>query len=491
VGLNSIREICARAPLVMEADLLWDLVAYKKDKHKGVMMASRSLIALFRDINPGLLMRKERGRDAADFDASALEFGNFAPVRTDVFGADLLQSINTVEDDGGEGGAEEKQRRKAMQEDDDWNMATSSKGKDSDDEDDDEDPDDEDLGTNVDEINKFLRSVNHPTAMKKGDAAKASTSASSSSKKKKKGAKGSKGASAAAAAAGSDDEEDDEEDEDAEMEEMEMDEDDDGEEGSGDEEEEGEDDEEGEDEEEEEEEDEEEAPPAAKKRRTAGGAVASKSGRAPDADGEDEERKDTDESMADGGSGAAAKSSLPLGAQKIFTPKDFAEIHAARLAFHSNGRRGADKNNKRRREDGSTLLNKHDGAAESDDDAGDDGVVRRQRRDLVGEVVSEEAIVGWKSRKRMSKEERLASIMEGRDGGINAKKKGGGSTNQDKAREKPFQLVKHSDAVHRKKQRSFSQQQKTFTGHIASIKRAGKKVKNKMKKRKSSKTQGK
>jgi len=173
---------------------------------------------------------------------------------------------------------------------------------------------------------------------------------------------------------------------------------------------------------------------------------------------------------------------------QIFTPKDFEEIHAARLAFHSQGRRGAGANPKRKREDGTTLLNA--GRAGGEDSDGDDAVVRRQRKDAVGEVVAEDSIVGWRSRKRMSKEERLASIMEGRDGGINAKKKGGGSTNMDKARAKPFQLVKHSDAVHRKKQRSFSQQQKTFSGHIKTMKGMGKKIKNKMKKRKSSKQMG-
>lgn len=38
---------------------------YKKSKNKGVMMAARSLISLYRDMNPELLHRKERGRTAA------------------------------------------------------------------------------------------------------------------------------------------------------------------------------------------------------------------------------------------------------------------------------------------------------------------------------------------------------------------------------------------------------------------------------------------
>jgi protein SDA1 len=65
-GLNGIREICSRAPLAMTDTLLQDLTTYKKGgdhKNKGVMMASRSLISLFREINPELLHRRDRGRD--------------------------------------------------------------------------------------------------------------------------------------------------------------------------------------------------------------------------------------------------------------------------------------------------------------------------------------------------------------------------------------------------------------------------------------------
>lgn len=67
-GLNGIREICTRAPLAMTETLLQDLTGYKKGgdhKNKGVMMAARSLISLFREINPDLLHRRDRGRDVS------------------------------------------------------------------------------------------------------------------------------------------------------------------------------------------------------------------------------------------------------------------------------------------------------------------------------------------------------------------------------------------------------------------------------------------
>jgi protein SDA1 len=44
----------------MTRDLLMDLAQYKKSKEKGVMMASRSLIALFRNLNPVMLAKKDR-----------------------------------------------------------------------------------------------------------------------------------------------------------------------------------------------------------------------------------------------------------------------------------------------------------------------------------------------------------------------------------------------------------------------------------------------
>ncbi|KAE8698940.1 putative trytophan synthase alpha subunit [Hibiscus syriacus] len=62
VGLNVIREICLRMPLLMNEDLLQDLVLYKKSHEKAVSAAARSLITLFREICPSLLVKKDRGR---------------------------------------------------------------------------------------------------------------------------------------------------------------------------------------------------------------------------------------------------------------------------------------------------------------------------------------------------------------------------------------------------------------------------------------------
>merc|ERR1712142_421490 len=62
VGINAVREICNRAPLTMTDDLLGDLAGYKNSKAKPIAMAARSIIGVFREINPEMLQRKDRGR---------------------------------------------------------------------------------------------------------------------------------------------------------------------------------------------------------------------------------------------------------------------------------------------------------------------------------------------------------------------------------------------------------------------------------------------
>ncbi|KAI0019442.1 SDA1-domain-containing protein [Xylariomycetidae sp. FL0641] len=64
VGLNSIREICARQPLAMNETLLQDLVEYRKSKDKGVMMAAKGLLSLYRQKGANMLRKKDRGKDA-------------------------------------------------------------------------------------------------------------------------------------------------------------------------------------------------------------------------------------------------------------------------------------------------------------------------------------------------------------------------------------------------------------------------------------------
>lgn len=64
-GLNAIREICVRQPLAMTESLLQDLVQYRKSKDKGVMMAAKGLLSLYREVGADLLKKRDRGKDAA------------------------------------------------------------------------------------------------------------------------------------------------------------------------------------------------------------------------------------------------------------------------------------------------------------------------------------------------------------------------------------------------------------------------------------------
>ncbi|SCU81514.1 LAME_0B07448g1_1 [Lachancea meyersii CBS 8951] len=64
-GLNTIREICSRAPLAIDETLLQDLTEYKGSKAKGVSMAAKALVALYREVAPEMLKRKDRGKVAS------------------------------------------------------------------------------------------------------------------------------------------------------------------------------------------------------------------------------------------------------------------------------------------------------------------------------------------------------------------------------------------------------------------------------------------
>ncbi|KAG8623718.1 hypothetical protein KVT40_008694 [Elsinoe batatas] len=63
-GLNAIREICVRQPLAMNDTLLQDLVTYKKSKDKGVMMAAKGLLSLYREVGADMLRKRDRGKNA-------------------------------------------------------------------------------------------------------------------------------------------------------------------------------------------------------------------------------------------------------------------------------------------------------------------------------------------------------------------------------------------------------------------------------------------
>ena len=92
-GINTIREICRRQPWCMEQDLLEDLVAYRHSKDKGVSAASRSLMLLYREVNPGMLHRTERGKAASIAMAQGKEAERYGVDRREVHGIQGLELL--------------------------------------------------------------------------------------------------------------------------------------------------------------------------------------------------------------------------------------------------------------------------------------------------------------------------------------------------------------------------------------------------------------
>ena len=91
----------------MTEDLLRDLVEYKTYKDKGVMMASRSLIQLFRTICPDLLHKKDRGRPTeATVEVKRKEFGEL-DVKEFVPGAEVVDVNEEEGNDDGDDSASE------------------------------------------------------------------------------------------------------------------------------------------------------------------------------------------------------------------------------------------------------------------------------------------------------------------------------------------------------------------------------------------------
>nr|CAD7438177.1 unnamed protein product [Timema bartmani] len=105
IGLNAVREMCSRCPLVMNQDLLRDLTQYKKYKDRSVMMAARSLIHLFQLSMPEMLHKKERGRPTeASVELKQMKFGE-VDAKEYVQGAEVLlnkdknESDNNIDED--------------------------------------------------------------------------------------------------------------------------------------------------------------------------------------------------------------------------------------------------------------------------------------------------------------------------------------------------------------------------------------------------------
>ncbi|KAF2641838.1 SDA1-domain-containing protein [Massarina eburnea CBS 473.64] len=92
-GLNAIREVCARQPLAMNDTLLQDLIMYRKSKDKGVQMAARGLLSLYREVGAELLKKRDRGKEAT----MGLRTGEHAERRYGEEAAGEIEGIDLLE----------------------------------------------------------------------------------------------------------------------------------------------------------------------------------------------------------------------------------------------------------------------------------------------------------------------------------------------------------------------------------------------------------
>jgi len=97
VGLNGIREICIRCPLACTPELMEYLVTFKTYKDKNVMMATRSIIQLYRQKNPELLHKRDRGKPTEALkEVESLQFGETG-AKGYLQGAEILKTTDEVE----------------------------------------------------------------------------------------------------------------------------------------------------------------------------------------------------------------------------------------------------------------------------------------------------------------------------------------------------------------------------------------------------------
>lgn len=160
LGINAIREIVGRAPALLdEEDMLGfarDLAAYSKHRDKSVVVAARGWINALRTRFPGLLRKKDRGKQHIR-DQQPAKFGALQ-ASDKVDGADLLaayeshalpegfedvvEQCRALDDNGGDDDDEEDN----PEEEEDDDAVGDDDDEDDDEEEDEEEEDDDDAG---------------------------------------------------------------------------------------------------------------------------------------------------------------------------------------------------------------------------------------------------------------------------------------------------------------------------------------------------------
>lgn len=208
-GINSIREVCRRQPWAMEEDLLSDLIEYRKSRDKQVVAASRGLLRLYREVNPGMLKKRERGKEATMAGlagaAQPLPYGHAPEAAMDIDGLAMLEDHLKEMEEGKEGEEESEDEWKGWDvesdssdsdsEEDGWIAVSDDDGdldiSDSEDEKENGKDDDEEMKDATAEVEKRISTLATTKILTPADFAllnslKASNSSASTSKNKRK-----------------------------------------------------------------------------------------------------------------------------------------------------------------------------------------------------------------------------------------------------------------------------------------------------------------
>ncbi len=110
-----------------------DLAMYRKYREKEVAAAARGLISVFRELAPGMLEKRDRGR-GADLASAPLDYGA-QTLRDRIEGADLLEEAerrereaDEKEDEEGEGEEGESGEEDGEEEEEDGEVSGEEEG---------------------------------------------------------------------------------------------------------------------------------------------------------------------------------------------------------------------------------------------------------------------------------------------------------------------------------------------------------------------------
>ncbi|KAK0551184.1 Severe Depolymerization of Actin [Tilletia horrida] len=428
--------------------LLADLVSYRKSKDKGVAAASRGLMQLYREVNPALLKRRERGKSGAM--AMGGE-GTGAGGRKFGFGADDPETVHGIQgiellEKHLEG--QQQQRREDGDEDDDEEEEGEEAGW--------EGFELESLGDSDSESGGWIdvSSGDEDDVLQFSDSDLDDDSDDDEDRERRRAAKASKKAKGEDGTSEPSAKERAQERRERRREER------------------------------------------ARKRRKLSRANSTETGVEVSTDEEDsDEAEEEDEVEAAVNGEVLTKSATPaadsmdafskLATTRILTPADFAKLAELRLAAaeeaaKTGGLSGAAARRQVKELQAAAKAHRRGGSsANSGGGAFGDGSASAVAGSSAA-VLSESDILGPQKRVKADYEERLASIAQGREGrekfgskkGQKKKEKGASSTNLEKRKGKNFAMVAHSWGVRSKKKASLKDKSRKLRQHIDKAKKA-------------------